>query len=527
MSESIFRPRRSALDTRGELAAPWNSPLVRRGQRLSASTDSNNPAAGSTVSSPRDLVVIAPGWLSALTVITVVWLISHVIRSFLYPGLQQPGLSESLYTYTAQLIVAVLVEAVFFLIASLSIEMAVVSGQLISGSFAERATHAAAVLTAFFAPVCFIRYAPLASHWPFPQRLAFVMYSTILSFKLHSLVAVSRSLANRSRQQPAGQQQGRTSERISSKKRLTPPRTSDDAPTAPTNVASPVSSMTTSTVRPLPPPIQTASLEGHTLPTGTSDAIPTLHSGRAWHLDSVDWPTCVGLYPYILYLLTPTLIYEPRVHYDTPPNLSYIAEKAAIAAGLVSVATRIYDAFIVPVWQRENELFLAVADVAVPMTATTLCVFYVTFECVLNGAAELTGAADRRFYDQWWDATTFLEFARTWNLPVHKFLRRHIYEPVKTTYGTNLAMTLTFAFSIAAHEILVWAAMGEGYKTPWLALASLCQGPLAPLMSFRFVKGTRLGSLLFWAGMVVGLSLITTLYARDRIAAGLRASSTA
>lgn len=79
-----------------------------------------------------------------------------------------------------------------------------------------------------------------------------------------------------------------------------------------------------------------------------------------------------------------------------------------------------------------------------------------------------------------------------------------------------------FAFSIAAHEVLLWAAMDNRYKTPWLALASLSQAPLAPLMALKGVKGTRLGSLVFWVGMSVGLGLITTLYARDRMGVGAK-----
>ena len=181
------------------------------------------------------------------------------------------------------------------------------------------------------------------------------------------------------------------------------------------------------------------------LESAFSDALPTLpltlsRSGRAWHLDAVEWPACVSLRHYIIFLVTPSIVYSPSfVRYDKPPSLPYIAEKAAIAGGLVTVATMIYDVFIGPVRHKEPRLFLAVADVVVLVTALMLCVFYVTFECVLNGAAEFTALQTADFI---WHGGTPLLFSSLrahGTSPVHTFLRRHIYEPTKAKMGTTAA----------------------------------------------------------------------------------------
>jgi sterol O-acyltransferase len=34
--------------------------------------------------------------------------------------------------------------------------------------------------------------------------------------------------------------------------------------------------------------------------------------------------------------------------------------------------------------------------------------------------------ADRNFYDDWWNSSSFDQFARKWNKPVHEFLLRHV-----------------------------------------------------------------------------------------------------
>jgi sterol O-acyltransferase len=60
------------------------------------------------------------------------------------------------------------------------------------------------------------------------------------------------------------------------------------------------------------------------------------------------------------------------------------------------------------------------------MTCYLLC-FFIMFECITNGMAELTQFADREFYGDWWNSVSYADFARLWNKPVHKFLLRHCY----------------------------------------------------------------------------------------------------
>jgi sterol O-acyltransferase len=53
--------------------------------------------------------------------------------------------------------------------------------------------------------------------------------------------------------------------------------------------------------------------------------------------------------------------------------------------------------------------------------------FFIIFDFVPNFYAELTGFADRQFYQDFWNATNFDEFARKWNRLVHEYLHRHFY----------------------------------------------------------------------------------------------------
>jgi hypothetical protein len=53
-----------------------------------------------------------------------------------------------------------------------------------------------------------------------------------------------------------------------------------------------------------------------------------------------------------------------------------------------------------------------VVHLIVPFTVLWIIIFFIVFECILNAVAELTFFGDREFYQDWWNSTTFDEFAR-------------------------------------------------------------------------------------------------------------------
>ena len=78
-------------------------------------------------------------------------------------------------------------------------------------------------------------------------------------------------------------------------------------------------------------------------------------------------------------------------------------------------------------------------------------------ECICNAFAELSYFADRGFYEDWWNSTSWDEFSRKWNRPVHSFLLRHVYASTITGYGLSRtqAMFATFLLSACAHELVM------------------------------------------------------------------------
>ena len=140
--------------------------------------------------------------------------------------------------------------------------------------------------------------------------------------------------------------------------------------------------------------------------------------------------------------------------------------------------------------------------------------FYAMFHCWLNILAEVLGFADRSFYRDWWNAETIDEYWRNWNLPVHNWLKRHVYRPLrKRGYSFAFSSALVFLLSAVAHEYIISIPLRVFHY--WAFLAMILQLPLVqisriytqnfPLSSF--------GNMFFWVVFcIVGQPMGILLY---------------
>lgn len=333
-------------------------------------------------------------------------------------------------------------------------------------------------------------------------------------------------------------------------------------------------------------------------------------SALAYCLRTFPYPSNLSLYDLTIFTIAPTLVYEPLSVYPRTKKIrpAYIVEKIMVAAALVFMGILLFSNSMsppltdvaaaakavyrhtaqgkaqgsgsgappqkaLPAHYEGGVLIDAIARMAIPTTGLMLIIFYVTFECVCNACAELARFGDRGFYDDWWNSTTFAEFSRKWNKPVHEGLLRHVYlgtmgvpssrvllegrwaeglaeaqrvlheasasgsgegagrsstganggrssrggsggrRKRKTVLSPMTALYLTFLVSIAVHEAILWGVLG--WVTPWLALFSLCQFPLLTLLRLPVFRGKRLGNIVFWSGLILGVSTIIVLYARE------------
>ncbi|KAJ1957262.1 Sterol O-acyltransferase 2 (Sterol-ester synthase 2) [Dipsacomyces acuminosporus] len=196
---------------------------------------------------------------------------------------------------------------------------------------------------------------------------------------------------------------------------------------------------------------------------------------------AVRFPSNLTVANYCMFQLCPALVYELEYPRTERIRWGYVAEKLAGTAGIFAVFYVVVAHLVIPHLERMPETGILVATLHLmgPMGTCWLLFFFITFDSIANGFAELTRFADRRFYDDWWNACGLDEFSRKWNRPVHMFLARHIYMPVrenwkasgaslatngvfrkmcKTVPASVAAMAATFLFSSILHELTIVVA---------------------------------------------------------------------
>jgi len=225
-------------------------------------------------------------------------------------------------------------------------------------------------------------------------------------------------------------------------------------------------------------------------------------------------------------MLLPALVYDLQFPRTNKIRIGYLLEKIALIIGVLVFNHLISQYYISPALLRspDEAAIEVVAELIIPFFFLMMMTFYLVFDCVCNGFAEITCFADREFYKDWWNSTTMDEFARTWNIPVHKWLLHHVCMwPSTSNFHVDLeslqsynirkhtASIITFLVSGFLHELIM--VLCFRMFTPYLFFSQLLQIPL--IMLGRDLKGTRVGNCYFWFGLMLGVPLLSVLYCRE------------
>ncbi|KAH8482335.1 hypothetical protein H0E87_029685 [Populus deltoides] len=139
----------------------------------------------------------------------------------------------------------------------------------------------------------------------------------------------------------------------------------------------------------------------------------------------------------VYFMVAPTLCYQSSYPRSASVRKGWVVRqfvKLIIFTGFMGF---IIEQYINPIVQNsqhplKGNLLYAIERVlklSVPNLYVWLCMFYCFFHLWLNILAELLRFGDREFYKDWWNARTVEEYWRMWNMPVHKWMVRHIYFP--------------------------------------------------------------------------------------------------
>ena len=142
--------------------------------------------------------------------------------------------------------------------------------------------------------------------------------------------------------------------------------------------------------------------------------------------------------------------------------------------------------------------------------------FYNMFHLLLNINAEILCFGDRNFYMDWWNCRTLEEYWKTWNLPVHFWFIRHVYNPLlQRGFSKNGANMIVFFISAIAHEYIVSVPLKV--LTWWGFLAMMSQAPVI-IIQKKFgkvlnISNSELGNVSFWVFFCfVGQPIVVFIY---------------
>jgi sterol O-acyltransferase len=243
-------------------------------------------------------------------------------------------------------------------------------------------------------------------------------------------------------------------------------------------------------------------------------------------IDSQNFPNNISFKNFFTYSMFPVLVYQSEYPRNQRIRWGYLFSKILGIFGVIFLMIAIAQYKLYPIvlhcleLQKSTSLgfrlkiypFILIETIP-PFLSIYLLTFYLIWELILNAIAELSRFADREFYRYWWNSIDWNEYARDWNVPVHKFLLRHVYHSSISAFKVNkhFATFFTFFLSSIIHEFAMYVIFKK--IRFYLLLLQMSQLSLVQLSRTKWMKDKLiLGNCIFWFGIVFGPSLMCTMY---------------
>ena len=224
----------------------------------------------------------------------------------------------------------------------------------------------------------------------------------------------------------------------------------------------------------------------------------------------------VKLKDILYFFFAPTLVYQ--LWY---PRTEQVNKKRAVRLGVELFLLLIFQHYwtnqhIIPVMKTSTEAFQTgtfaektekLLDATNTYLINVVMTSYFYFHVLANFLSEILRFSNRDFYNDWWNTTDIRSFWNHWNLPVHRWCVRHIYNPVqKYGYSKFTATCAVFVFSGIMHEYMY--CVPAGFISYYSIFGLSTQTPIM-FLEERFskvFKKLHLGNIYMWGGFW-GISL--------------------
>lgn len=245
---------------------------------------------------------------------------------------------------------------------------------------------------------------------------------------------------------------------------------------------------------------------------------------------NVEYPHNINLGNLVYFMVAPTLCYQTSYPCTTHIRKGWVLRQLGKLIIFTGVMGFIIEQYMNPIIKNSqhplkgNILYAIerVLKLSVPTLYVWLCMFYCFFHLWLNIVAELVLFGDREFYKDWWNAKTVEEYWRMWNMPVHKWMVRHVYCPcIRLGMPKSAAIIIAFLVSAIFHELCIGVPCHM--LRAWAFLGIMVQIPLVVLTNYLQNKfqNTMVGNMIFWCFFsILGQPMCVLLYYHDVINQG-------
>ncbi|KAM0728253.1 Sterol O-acyltransferase 1 [Formica fusca] len=218
---------------------------------------------------------------------------------------------------------------------------------------------------------------------------------------------------------------------------------------------------------------------------------------------------------YLYFLFAPTLIYRDEYPRTEKIRWWFVIQNFAQVGLVIFYFAFILEQFVAPVFYTfgtqpfEPMWFVKnIIDASIPGVLFFISVNYFLLHAWMNAWAEMLRFADRLFYKDWWNSTSYRMYHRTWNLVVQDWLYAYIYKDmyeIVMPRNKSLATFTVFLISTIWHEYIFAFTFHFFYPVFFILFG----------VSFILILCNVFNNISMWVSFCIGNGILVSLYATE------------
>ena len=226
------------------------------------------------------------------------------------------------------------------------------------------------------------------------------------------------------------------------------------------------------------------------------------------------------IHDYLYFLIIPTLVFKNKYKKKLFCNYSIVFKKTCMLVIYFFIFVFIMDQYAIPSIVKAisfTSIFNFIENF-INLSLSTIFLFNLFFQLVFNCAIAIISEItlfDESAFNKWWNSKSAGEFWVKWNLPVHEYMKFHIYKPLLSKgFGKAFSSAICFAASGMLHELVM--ALSTKSFAGYFFFAMILQIPLIYVSEYIRKSFPKISNIFFWLSFcVIGQPLVVLLYVRS------------